>query len=151
MTNTINAYLEQKILSADPIETVRMLYQAAIIRTRDARRCLAEGNVSERTRYVNQVFDILNELNLSLDYERGGDLSIQLARLYDYMQRRLLEANSGQADAPLAEVIALLSTVGEAWEILAKGAEPPPSSVREWSSAPVVIEMESYSPQRRSL
>ena len=151
MTNAINAYLEQKILSADPIETVRLLYQAAIIRTGDARRCLAAGNVPERTRHVNQVFDILNELTGSLDYEAGGDLSIELARLYDYMQRRLLEANSGQSDGPLAEVIALLSTVGEAWEILAKGGEPPPAKAREWSSAHGQIEIESNSPQRRFL
>ncbi len=151
MTNAINAYLEQKILSADPIETVRMLYQAAIIRTRDARRALAEGNIAERTRCINQVFDILNELNQSLDFEKGGSLSLQLARLYDYMQRRLIEANGAQTDAPLAEVVALLSTVGEAWEVLAKAAEPV-SNVREWANAPLPpIETESYAPQGRYL
>src|SRR5206468_2046051 len=37
------------------------------------------------------------------------------AQLYDYMQRRLLEANMKQADAPLSEVLGLLSTLSEAW------------------------------------
>ncbi|HBY61333.1 MAG TPA: flagellar export chaperone FliS, partial [Solibacterales bacterium] len=36
--------------------------------------------------------------------------------LYDYMQRRLLEANARQEDAPLAEVERLLSTVRDGWE-----------------------------------
>jgi hypothetical protein len=31
------------------------------------------------------------------------------------MQRRLLDANSGQIDQPLAEVLSLLSTLAEAW------------------------------------
>ena len=43
------------------------------------------------------------------------EIGRSLAGLYAYMQNRLLEANSKQTDAPLAEVESLLATLGEGW------------------------------------
>ena len=113
--NAHDTYLEERILSADPVELVGMLYQAAIAAVADARRHLAEGEIALRARSISKVCDILIELNTSLDYERGGDLSDRLSQLYGYMHRRLVEANFQQADAPLAEVGNLLSTLMEGW------------------------------------
>ena len=65
------------------------------------------------------------ELATSLDHERGGEISQRLALLYDYIQRRLLEANLQQSDAPLAEVLGLLSTLSEAWAGVRKAQDAP--------------------------
>ena len=40
--NAHDAYLESRILTAEPMELVRLLYQAATGAVRDARRCLEE-------------------------------------------------------------------------------------------------------------
>jgi len=56
------------------------------------------------------------ELNASLDRDRGGEIAGRLSQLYDYMLGRLLEANMQQSDPPLAEVLALLATLAEAWQ-----------------------------------
>jgi len=111
-----DAYLESRVLAADPVELVNMLDQAAIQSVRDARQHLAAGEIGERSRAINKGCEILFELTGALDAERGGEIAQRLGQLYDYMQRRLLEANMEQADAPLAEVLGLLSTLSEAWE-----------------------------------
>jgi flagellar protein FliS len=116
--NAQDAYLESRILSASPIELVRLLYHGAAGAVRDARRHLAAGNIRERTRSVSKAFDILVELTDSLDQERGGELSRRLEALYLYMQRRLTEANFEQSDGPLAEVEVLLATLSEAWDAI---------------------------------
>jgi len=113
--NASDAYLESRVLSADGIELVRMLYQSAITAVRDARRHLAANEIAARSRAIGKVHRIVTELAVSLDHERGGELSRGLARLYDYVSRRLLEANSQQTDQPLEEVLRLLSTVQEGW------------------------------------
>lgn len=113
--NPYAASLDTQILSATPLELVRMLYDAAIDSTQAARRHLAQGRIAERTRAVTKAFDILAELYGSLDRERGGELSVRLGGLYDYMQRRLLDANFEQSDDGLAEVEGLLSSLREAW------------------------------------
>src|ERR1022692_1266923 len=113
--NAHETYLEERILSADPVELVHLLYQAAITAVGDARRHLAERQVLARARSVTMACDILVELNISLDFERGGEMSVRLAQLYGYMHRRLVEANFRQSDALLAEVAGLLDTLMEGW------------------------------------
>jgi flagellar protein FliS len=110
------AYLEGRILSASPLELVRMLYQGCSDAVREARRLLAEEDVAGRSRAITKAHEILAELSSSLDRSRGGEIAERLARLYDYMQGRLIEANCRQEDGGLVEVLGLLGTLGEAWE-----------------------------------
>lgn len=136
--NGHDAYLESRVLSADPLELVNMLYQACTRAVREARHHLAEGRIAERSQQINKAFEILVELEVALDHERGGEISRRLALLYDYMRRRLLDANIQQADPPLTEVLGLLSTLSEAWE----GVQPAPARPVEgapspWSQPPV--------------
>ena len=122
--NPFGAYLESKILSASPLELVALAYEGAIEAVRLARVCLAEKRIFDRSSAITKAQLIIGELQRSLDFKSGGDLSVQLARLYDYMQRRLIEANFQQADAPLAEVENLLETVFESWRELANQEKP---------------------------
>ena len=114
--NAHDAYLESRTLSADPMELVRLLYQAATRAVREARQQLAGGDIAQRSGAISKACEILIELAGSLDYERGGEISRNLARLYDYMNRRLIQANYEQSDQPLQEGLGLLDTLYEAWD-----------------------------------
>ena len=114
--NAHDAYLESRILSAEPVELIRLMYQACNAAVRDARHYLSTGEIAERSKSISKACEILLELAASLDHERGGEVSVQLARLYSYMQRRLIEANFRKSDEPMAEVLGLLMTMTEAWE-----------------------------------
>jgi flagellar protein FliS len=111
-----DAYLESQVLTADPLELVRLLYRAAGDATRSAAAHLAAGRIAERSRQITKAHAILTQLSRSLDHARGGTLSRSLAELYDYMQRRLLEANLRQKAEPLREVESLLVTLLEGWD-----------------------------------
>jgi len=117
-----DAYVAEKILSADPVELVRILYRAAIESVEEARRHLARGLIPARSASVSKAVEILSELSLSLRPEPALEISRRLAELYDYMQRRLLEGNFEQQDAPLAEVSRLLATLAEAWQAVPRPA-----------------------------
>ena len=110
------AYLEERVLSAEPLELVRLLYRAAIGAVREGRQALRAGEIAARSRAISKACGILIELNAALDHSQGGTLSARLAALYEYMLGRLLEANLQQSDAPLEEVLGLLSTLSEGWE-----------------------------------
>jgi flagellar protein FliS len=134
-----DAYLESRVLAADPVELVSLLYQACTQAVREARRYLAAGQIAERSREINQACAIVIELATSLDHERGGEISPRLALLYDYMERRLLQANMQQSDAPLADVLGLLTTLSEAW-----------AGVRQPQEQPAVESSKSLSPARNA-
>jgi flagellar protein FliS len=118
-----DAYLESRILTAEPLELVRMLYRAAVDATRRSRAHLAGGRIAERSREICRALAIISELSGSLDHTRGGALSGNLAELYDYLRRRLLEANARQKAEPLAEVESLLTTLLAGWEQVHAGSE----------------------------
>jgi flagellar secretion chaperone FliS len=124
--NGYDAYLESRLLSADPVELVRILYQTAVQAVRDARRHLAAGEICERSRAVTKACEVLVELACALDHERGGEFSRTLAQLYDYMQLKLTEANIHQQDPPLAEVLSLLNTLAEGWDGIQQQPAPAP-------------------------
>jgi len=135
-----DSYLESRVLSADPIELVRMLYQSATRGVENARRHLAAGDIGARARSISHACAVLIELTTSLDHERGGSVSTNLAQLYDYMLRRLTEANLQQTDAPLAEVLGLLATLSEGWEGVRESgssasapSQPAASEERTWT------------------
>jgi len=132
-----DAYLESRILSADPVELTRLLFQACAGAVRDARRHLHSGEIRERSNAISKACEILFELEHSLDFARGGEISRKLGQLYDYMQRRLIDANCRQMDEPLAEVLRLLTTLAEGWDgVPSKGREvsqdQPPAPQNPW-------------------
>jgi flagellar protein FliS len=109
-------YLESRILSADPVELIQILYEHAIKFVREARGALAAGDIVGRSKAISRTIGILGELEGSLDKEAGGSIGKNLAALYRYMRKRLTVANLKQEDGPLAEVESLIETLGGAWQ-----------------------------------
>jgi flagellar protein FliS len=117
-----DAYLESRVLSADPLELVHILYGHTLEMVRDARRYLASGDIAARGTAISRAIAAVAELDASLDHQAGGSVSRNLASLYEYMRLRLLTANIQRQDAPLAEVESLLRTLDEAWSAIRPGA-----------------------------
>jgi flagellar secretion chaperone FliS len=112
---SINAYEENRVLSASPVELVRILYAAASRAVMNAREFLLAGDIRSRSREISKAQLILLELSTSVDPTKGREVAGRLLSLYDYMQGRLIEANTAQKEGPLEEVCALLETLQEAW------------------------------------
>ena len=125
--NSPNPYLQAEVLSADPIKLVQLLYRGAIDNVVTARRHLAAGEIRQRSKSITKAWEILLELIRSLDHSHGGDLSKNLASLYTYMQKRLMEANSQQSDRQLQEVEALLTTLLDGWQQVTAHHSPAPA------------------------
>jgi flagellar protein FliS len=113
-----------------------------------ASRHLQQRNIRERSRSIMKAWSIVNELLHSLDHTAGGDLSRNLARLYTYIQTRLLEANVKQLEPPLAEVEKLLSTLLEGWTSAVLPADfAQPSGDRLRAAATLNTKNETHTPE----
>jgi flagellar secretion chaperone FliS len=132
------AYLESKILSADAVGLISILYDAALDSVRDAIELLRAEDIPARSQAICKALDIIDLLNASLDNQAGGDISRNLASLYVYIRQRLLDANLSQTEDPLAEVVSLLTTLAEAWRGIRSERE-----TAEGASAPEVAPAET--------
>jgi flagellar protein FliS len=116
-------YVENDVLDKSPVELIRLLYSKAIDKLRQAIEHTAvdvatqgAGDIRERGACLARVMEIVAELQGALNPEAGGALAADLARLYDYMQRLLIEAATDSAAVQqLEEVKALLGNLYEGW------------------------------------
>jgi flagellar secretion chaperone FliS len=116
MRNGYKNYLDQEVLTANPLGLVELLYRGALDAIGSARRYLKAGDIRARSRAITKAMEIVTELARSLNPTAGPELVTSLADLYRYTLTLLIEANTKQADAPLAEAERLLGTLAEAWK-----------------------------------
>ncbi|MBP7712425.1 MAG: flagellar export chaperone FliS [Gammaproteobacteria bacterium] len=107
---------------ASPHRLIQMLLEGALARIAAAIGHLDRGDVAEKGRSIGLAISIIGGLQSSLDTDRGGDVAGNLDRLYEYMARRLLEANAKSDRGALEEVHRLLSEVKGAWDSIGSRA-----------------------------
>jgi flagellar protein FliS len=121
--NWMTAYLENRVLSASPLELVNILYEHAILEVEQARESLARRDVGARSKSILKAIAIIGQLQASLDHAAGGEIAANLGKLYKYMIERLTIGNVQQSDGPLGEVARLLASLGEGWREIAEPVE----------------------------
>lgn len=129
-SNPISSYqkVEQDIAveSANPHQLVLLLFQGAERAIALARVHMEANNFAEKGLSISRAIDIINlGLKASLDLEAGGEIAQNLAALYDYMVRRLMNANIKNQVATLDEVSKLLGEISSAWAEIGKPSAPP--------------------------
>lgn len=113
-TNPYNKYREIQVATATPGQLLLMLYDGAIRFTREAGAALTAGQIEESNRLLQRAQDVLAELMSTLNPD-AGQIAQNLYSLYEYMQRRLIEANIKKDPQAAEEVLGLLSGLREAW------------------------------------
>jgi len=104
-----------------PHRLVQMLFEGALGKIAVAKGHMERGEVPEKGRHISWAISIIDGLRSSLDMEKGGDIARNLNDLYDYMTRRLMEANMANNPALLDEVSSLLREIKDAWDAIAPG------------------------------
>lgn len=117
-------YSQDNLLNSNPVELVVALYQGAIDSIRSAKESLKTRDIPGRTKAINKAYNILSELLVSLDHEKGKEISKNLGELYTYMQQQILEAHRKQNASPLEEVEKLLSNLLEGWKQASSKYDP---------------------------
>jgi flagellar secretion chaperone FliS len=127
----ISAYnkvgIESGATSADPHKLISMLYQGALLAIANAKNGMMRKDIPAKGKAISHAILIIGDgLNASLNKEVGGELALNLASLYDYMNTRLLHANLKNDMAALDEVSGLLLGLKEAWESIRQSTVPAP-------------------------
>ena len=120
MINALDAYKDTKVQSAiddaSPHQLVKLLLDGALERVASASGAMARGDVAASGEAIGKSISILDSLRVSLDHEKGGAVAANLELLYDYMTRRLLEANAATDADLLTEVMGLIKEIKLAWD-----------------------------------
>ncbi len=113
-------YREMEIRTATPEMVIVKLYEGALRFIRTARTHQEAGHIAGRATAIAKALAIVNELQHSLDLERGGEIARNLDSLYFFVTDRLIEANLRGTVAPLDVASGILATLNEAWTEIAR-------------------------------
>lgn len=118
----VNAYnqvsVQAGVADASPHRLIQMLIDAALKKIHLAKGNIENNDIAKKGELIGQVISIVDCLRASLDHSQGGDISSNLELLYEYMIRRLTEANIKNDLGALDEVIELLKPIKEAWDAI---------------------------------
>ena len=119
------AYRTVDAQSRSPLELVVMLYDGGIRFVGEAREAHDRKDHVARAIAVSKALAIVGELSNTLNLSEGGELALELDRLYDYMMGRLLDVTTKSDMSGLEEVQRLLTTLREAWAQVTTAQSPP--------------------------
>ena len=119
------AYATTQISTASSVRVVVLLYDGAISSMKLAQEGIVALNFHDKARFLDRSLRVIGELSASLNMEEGGDVAIDLQRLYEYIQFEVTQANLKNEPARLEGPIRCMSEIREAWQELAiQGAKP---------------------------
>lgn len=101
--------------SADPHGLITLLMDGALERLVKARAHMMRGEVAAKGETLSRCIEIIGGLRDSLNHTVAPDMTGRLDSLYEYMSRRLLQANLRDDVRPIDEVSRLLQQVRDSW------------------------------------
>ena len=102
---------------------ITLLLEGAVERIAKAKGHMERGERASQGELIGKVIDIVASLDAYLDVEKGGEVAQNLESLYDYMVRKLFDANKNSSLEELSEVETLLLEIREGWVGIASEVE----------------------------
>lgn len=109
-----NPYQQQAMQTASPGELTLLLYNGCLKFLQKAEKAMNEGKVEEKNKLMIRAQNIIGELMITL--KTDSELGSSMMQMYDYMYRRLIEANVSNDTDALREVYGLVEEFRDTWK-----------------------------------
>ena len=123
MDNRYTAYKQQEIGTANRGKLVVMLFSGAITFLSKAKVAMQKNDYENKGKYIIKAMNILDELNISLDMEKGQDIAKNLKSIYLFLDRYLSQANIENDPEKIDRAIAIIEKIKSAFEEVLQNTE----------------------------
>lgn len=112
--NPYQAYQSNSVTTASPGELTLMLYNGCLKFIKLARKAIEENNIEAKNTNLQKAQNIIREFMVTLNMD--VEVSKDMMAMYDYMNRRLMEANLKNDLEILAEVEGHVTEFRDIWK-----------------------------------
>ncbi len=116
MKNAYDKYKTTSIQSASREKLLLMMYEGAIRFIKKAIIACEKKDIADRGLNIGRAYDIILELNNTLDHKVGGDLAKSLEQLYMFITDQLTQANIKGEKKHLEEALKIVETLYSGWK-----------------------------------
>ncbi|WP_331347108.1 flagellar export chaperone FliS [Cellvibrio sp. UBA7661] len=117
--NYANVKVHSSVETASPHRLIQMLFEGALERIAQAKGAMQQNQIARKGELIGKAVAIVGGLQGSLNDKEGGSLAANLDGLYDYIIRRLSQANYENNPDYLDECGRLLGEIKSAWDAIA--------------------------------
>ena len=114
MNNPYQAYETNSVTTASPGELTLLLYNGCLKFINLAKHAMENKNIEEKNENIQKAQNIVTELMLTLNTDI--EVAKSMMQLYDYAQRRLIEANTKNDLDILKEVEGIIVEFRDTWK-----------------------------------
>ncbi len=114
ISNPYQSYQQNSVNTASPGELTLMLYNGCLKFIHQAKKAIEEKNIEMKNTNIQKAQSIIQELMVTLNMDI--DVSKNMMSLYDFMNRRLMEANIKNDASVLDEVEGLVTEFRDTWK-----------------------------------
>jgi flagellar protein FliS len=114
--NVYAKYKHTQVVSASREQILLLMYEGAIKFTKLAIKAAEEKKVVERCTNLGRAYDIVMELNNTLDHSIGGEISASLEQLYIFITDQFTRANLTGDPEPMRSALKILETLYDGWK-----------------------------------
>ncbi|MDM5228410.1 flagellar export chaperone FliS [Cytobacillus sp. NJ13] len=114
VSNPYQSYQQNSVNTASPGELTLMLYNGCLKFIHQAKKAIMDKNIEAKNTNIQKAQNIIQELMVTLNMD--VEVSQNMMSLYDYMNRRLMEANVKNETAILDEVEGLVTEFRDTWK-----------------------------------
>ncbi len=111
-----NPYLQQMVETATPVQLIGLLFRRGSELMDEAEQALTERDFERANEALTKAQKVVAELISSLDMEKGGEIAVNLHRLYTFVWERLLHANLRKSVEPLQDAKQIWEQLRQLWE-----------------------------------
>jgi len=119
-------YQDGAVQGASPIELVVLLFDSAIDDMRRALTAMRDGDVELRSAQIGHAMMVLQQLQGTLDFERGGEAARQFEQFYNLVRAKLLEAQIRGSSDLMQQQIRGMAEVRNCWVEAKRLLQPTP-------------------------
>lgn len=117
--NLYQAYHQEGIMTASPIELIVMLYDALVKNLKLARIYIESKSIEKAGHELMKAQDVLQELMRSLDM--NYEIAKQLMNIYDYILLEIVKINLSKDAQNIGSLIEMLDELKGAWKTIKVG------------------------------
>jgi flagellar protein FliS len=104
-----------RVEGADPHALVAILYEELLKALDAMAAAAARKDFGQRGERQARALRLLSGLEMSLDFEQGGELAVDLARVYREGRRLVIAAGRENDTSKIAQAREMIGGVAEAW------------------------------------
>lgn len=114
-SNAYNVYKNNSINYSSKEQLLLMLLDGAVRFSKIARQAVLEKDTKKAHEFLIKTQNIFYELIITLDMSKAGDWGKNMVSVYEFIIKRLTDANMKKDASIIEEIIPLIESIKDTW------------------------------------